>query len=33
MDSMCLPCCMDCDMAKYFMMRPKIFFDVEKGLT
>ncbi len=33
MDSMCLPCHVDCDMEKYFMMRPKIVFHVEKGLT
>jgi hypothetical protein len=33
MDLMCLPCHVDCDMAKYFMMRPEILFHVEKGLT
>ncbi len=33
MDLMCLPFHMDCDTAKYFMMRPEVFFHVEKGLT
>jgi hypothetical protein len=33
MDLMCLSCHVDCDMAKYFMMRPEIIFHAEKGLT
>jgi len=34
MNSMCLPCHVDCDMAKYFtILWPKIFSHVEKGLT